>query len=217
MAALRLTPRWCPAQSGPTESRSPPGCGRGTRTRRISCRRPGRKPPRTATRRNTRRSISAPTTAGSWWRGRWARGFASSMLSRASSVSERVWQRVECFRKMPWPARSTRSKSAPTRSPPAGSPQDAMSPPRHAGKRRIARRSSPGYARKSGSISRSSRAPKRRGSSLPAALRCSIRAFPMRSFSISAEAPPKSSGCGSGAGAFGEGPRSSAQCRFLSG
>ncbi len=79
--------------------------------------RPGRRIPRRGFPPMSRRSISAPTIAGFWWRGRRAAGFASSTRFRASSGLARGWRRpARCPRRRsraPW----MRSRSAPTRSP----------------------------------------------------------------------------------------------------
>ena len=68
------------------------------------------------------RSISAPTIAGCWWRGRRAADFVSSTRSRASSGSARGWPRPARCPRRRWRAPWMRSRSAPARSPTAASP-----------------------------------------------------------------------------------------------
>ena len=127
-----------------------------------------------------------------------AAGFASSTRSRASSGSARGWRRPACCPRRRWRARSRRSRSAPARSRyrrVAAARYVATEACRRAAN--CERVSRPRARARSGSRSRSSRPPRRRGSSSPAARRCSIRASPTRSSSISAAARPRSSGCGS--------------------
>ena len=136
-------------------------------------------------------------------RGRQAAGFASSTRFRGSSGSARDWRRPARCQRRRWSARSTRSRSAPARSPTADRDWplrcDRGVPPR---------RQLRGVPRSRARGSRASRSrsfppPRRRAWWLPGAPRCSIRACPMLSSSISAAARPRSSGCASTEGETG--------------